>query len=112
MAEEIEKIPMFDDEQRAYFQRQLAAQSGKALVLAPEMLTAAQKAEQAHTSGDFSELLKDIRVRQEYLAKFGTREFERQNWVHRQNVKAKAKAAEQEKLLQDRARRTTRGRMF
>ena len=104
MSDEIEKIPEFTDEQREYFQRQLAAQSGKHLVLAPELLTAEQKAQQAHEAGDI-DALKDLKVRAAYLSRYGVNEFGKLHLRSTREKRERERQAEQELKLAENKRR-------
>jgi len=100
----MDEVPHFDEAQKKYFQEQLAAQSGKHLVLAPELLTAEQKAQQAHEAGDI-DALKDLKVRAAYLSRYGVNEFGKLHLRSTREKRERERQAEQELKLADNKRR-------
>lgn len=101
------EIPHFDEAQKKYFQEQLAAQSGKTLVLNSELLTHEQQAQQAHESGDI-DALKDPKIRAAYLQKYGVNEFGK---LHLRSTRARREnqhQSEQQRLLEQRKARQGR----
>lgn len=100
-------VPHFDEAQKKYFQEQLAAQSGKTLILNPELLTNEQLAQQAHESGDI-DALKNPRIRAAYLQRYGVNEFGKLHLRSTRERREKQRQAEQQRLLEQRKARQGR----
>lgn len=96
----------FTDEQKKVFQRELAAQSGKPVILVPtELMTLEQKAIQARETGDFAAVKKDMALRNAFLQKFGVAEFGKLQQKHLQAERERKQAEERERLRQRRGMR-------